>query len=292
MWQAPAKLNLGLRIVGRRPDGYHLLESLFWPITFQDELRIEPSSQSSVSCAWTEDAPFKNVSLHQDKENLVGTLLLGGFGWKPSRGFSVDIKKKIPIGSGLGGVSSNVGTLLRYLCETNEITKTQSEVLARQAGADVPFFLNPTPSSVTGIGEFRNPLSFVPGTKERLYFLLILFPFATSTPLLFKSFREKNISFSPSTPIDIERTWDFKSLCSFLEFTKNDLESLAASETPELSRALESLRLTRPLYSGLSGTGSTCFSIYPSKEKRAEAAKELQKLCRDLPCRSVLAETY
>ncbi|NBX77255.1 MAG: hypothetical protein EBQ92_11920 [Proteobacteria bacterium] len=292
MWSAPAKLNLGLRIVGRRSDGYHLLESLFWPISFQDELLIQPSSLSSLSCAWSEDAVFRNVSLHQGEENLVGTLLLGGFGWKPSRGLSVEIKKRIPIGSGLGGVSSNVGSLLRYLCDQNEITQTQAEHLAKQAGADVSFFLNPTPSWVTGVGEVRNPLLLHPGTKDSFYFLLLLFPFATPTPLLFKLFRESNLPFSPSTPMDIKQTWDFISLHRFLECTKNDLEPLAASQSSEISRALESLRITGPLYSGLSGTGSTCFAVYPSKEKRAEAAKELQNLCRDLPCRSVLAETY
>jgi len=292
MLLAPAKLNLGLRIVGRRQDGYHLLESLFWPINFADELTIEPSSQSSVSCIWAEDAPFKNISLNQNQENLAGKLLLGGFHWNPSRSFSVEIKKRIPIGGGLGGVSSNVGTLLRYLYETNEITKEQSELLARQCGADVSFFLNPTPSWVTGIGETRQPLSFLPGTREKLFFLLVLFPFGSSTPFLFEKFRENNNPFSPPTQIDIQSPWTFASLSRYLESTKNDLESLAASFSPEITRVLESLRLTNSLYSGLSGTGSTCFAVYPSQEKREEAAKVLQKFCRDLPCRSVFAESY
>ncbi|MFM8270619.1 MAG: 4-(cytidine 5'-diphospho)-2-C-methyl-D-erythritol kinase [Pseudomonadota bacterium] len=292
MQTAPAKLNLGLRIVGRRPDGYHFLESLFWPISFSDEITIKKSEKPCVSCAWSPEAPFKSVSLLQNEKNLVGRLVLGGLGWKPKDGLSVHIEKKIPIGSGLGGFSSNVGTVLRYLFEQKEITREEAEEMAVRLGADVPFFLNPAASWVTGIGEIRKPVPISAELKNQLFFLLVLFPFASSTPELFKKFREEDLPFSPSTPLDINANWDLDALNQFLKSAKNDLESLVSTESHPIASALELLRLSKPLYSALSGTGSTCFGIYLNKSQRLEASKELQKLCRDLHCRIVFAETY
>lgn len=292
MLLSPAKLNLGLRIVGRRPDGYHLLESLFWPINFADKISLQVSTENRVICQWAKDAAFSDVVLLQNEKNLVGQLLRGTQDWKPKNESTVRIEKRIPIGGGLGGVSSNVGTVLRHLQDQEEITKDQAERLALQFGADVPFFLNPRPSWVTGVGEVRSPLSLAPELKNSLFFLLVLFPFGTSTPELFQAFRERTFSFSPSIRMDTNRTWDFDALSQFLKSSKNDLETLVANQTPSISSALELLRLSQPLYSGLSGTGSTCFGIYSSTERRAEAAKEFEGFYRRVSCRIIFAETY
>lgn len=292
MWFSPAKLNLGLRIVGRRPDGYHLLESLFWPINFGDDLTLNSLEPTSVFCDWAEDAPFRNTPLFQNDKNLVGKLLLGDLGSKLIKPLTVRVQKRIPIGGGLGGISSNVGTVLRYLVQNKELDEKESEKLAQRLGADVSFFLDPVPSWVTGIGETRQKLKLQPGVKEGLFFLLVLFPFATSTPELFQKYRDSKLDFSASISLDLSRSWDFTDLSGYLETTKNDLEPLVSSHSPLVSKVLETLTLTKPLYSGLSGTGSTCFAVYRKIEERANATKEFRRLCRDLPCRSVLAETY
>ena len=112
MLKSPAKVNLGLQIVGRRSDGYHLLESLFWPLNFCDDIEIEPAPSNSVELLWTSDAPVPFPSLLQNEGNLVGKLMLGHFGWKPKNPWRIVIRKRIPLGGGLGGLSSNVGTVL------------------------------------------------------------------------------------------------------------------------------------------------------------------------------------
>ncbi|NBT59645.1 hypothetical protein EBT16_12760, partial [bacterium] len=195
-------------------------------------------------------------------------------------------------GSGLGGVSSNAGTVLKYLTETKQLTLHESEMFAKQLGADVPFFLNPVPSWVTGIGEIRTPICFRPEIKSQLCFLLVLFPFPTSTPSLFQKYRDLSLPFSPPLKLDLTETWNFGSMVQFLKSTQNDLESLVASHSDPIHKALKSLRSSSPLYAGLSGTGSTCFAVFSSEKERADAAKELQAFCRDLNCRCVFAETY
>jgi len=288
---SPAKLNLGLRIVGRRPDGFHLLQSLFWPINFYDEIHIESAASSSVTLEWADDAPISQKTLLQNHENLIGKVVLGTFGWRPKTTRKISVKKRIPIGGGLGGISSNVGTVLKYFIESGEISRAEAEALALKAGADVPFFLNPEVSWVTGIGETSVPVKVSQTVSHRACFLLICFPEGTSTPLLFEAFRKSQWGFSHSWafPVGSEVSWDFfKDYC---RSTANDLQTLAAQHYPLVGTALHLLKTTDCIYSGLSGSGSTCFAIYENAEKREKGAKVIDGFCRDHQCRSVLSES-
>jgi len=291
MLKSPAKINLGLRVVGRRADGYHLLESLFWPINFQDDIYLEKSALPCVNYQWAEDAPMKGVTLFQEKETLAGKVVYGK-SLEDAAPTRVLIKKRIPIGSGLGGVSSNVGTLLKHFRSFLKQNDQSIESQALELGADIPFFLDPRPCWVTGIGEYREPLNLAPEIKTQLFFLLLLFPFASSTPNLFARFREGGSSLSSSIPMDTESLWTLDRLTQFLSKMRNDLEPLAEQEYPDIKIALEVLRPLDPLYCGLSGTGSTCFAIFSSAEKRSKAAKEILPTCRQLSCKTVFAETF
>ena len=106
---SPAKLNLGLRIIGRRPDGYHHLESLFWPIDLADDLIVNEEEGEQSTIIWAEDAPMPVGNLPGPEQNLARRALssTGGRG-------GVSIRKRIPLGAGLGGGSSNAATVLRY----------------------------------------------------------------------------------------------------------------------------------------------------------------------------------
>ena len=292
MIQSPAKLNLGLRIVGRREDGYHFLESLFWPINFCDSLTFFPSSQPKVECFWAKDAPFGEIQLFQNRENLVGKI----FSLLPRQtnqaDWNIHISKRIPLGGGLGGCSSNCGTALSFLVANQLMQKEEAENLAVQLGADVPFFLRPQPTWVTGIGENRCELTVEPQLKERLFFLVALFPFASSTPDVFERFRHSKAPFSPSTRFDTARPLTFDSLSSYLKSAKNDLEAVVKPLSEPIAKTLDILGLTDCLYSGLSGTGSTCFAVYSSLEKRLKASKEIEQNCRRYSCKTLFAETF
>lgn len=292
MLKSPAKLNLGLKIVGRRDDGYHLLESLFWPINLCDEIQVEPSASSSVFLQWTKDAPASHVSLLQNSENPIGKLVLGHWGWKPKVPRKILIQKRIPIGGGLGGISSNLGTLLNFFMECGEISKEETHELALKLGADVPFFLDPHPSWITGVGEKISKIAIPPNFKDHLFFLLVCFPMGTSTPLLFESFRKKDLDLSRRGDFPMDRNLSWGAFTSFCKTSRNDLEKEAAEHYPLIGTALDLLRKTQCIYGGLSGTGSTCFGVYDSAEQREKAAKVLSAFCRDHQCRSVFSGSF
>lgn len=151
--RSPAKINVGLKIVGRRADGYHLIESLFWPLDFADEILFSESAAPAVDMKWTQDVSCDHTptpSLPESKDNLAMEA------WQranPSTSKRISIQKRIPMGAGLGGGSSNAGTVLRYLVGNSLLSCEAAQRIAPQLGADVPFFLNPKPALVTGIGE-------------------------------------------------------------------------------------------------------------------------------------------
>ena len=155
----PAKINLGLQVHHRRPeDGYHYITSIFLPISFADELRIEPSSADSLESV-IELPPdsardYRSVSESGDlSRNILWKLLEKTRELRDGEGLRLLLTKRIPTGGGLGGGSSNAGALLRYIQERYDIPSARIEELAIEAGADVPFFLRQRPCLVSGIGD-------------------------------------------------------------------------------------------------------------------------------------------
>lgn len=296
---SPAKLNLGLRLVERRPDGYHLLESLFWPIDFGDEIELSAHPAQRVNpypfvhYEWAESAPFKNTQLFQNEETLVGQLLKG---LKSHRGFHaapINIRKVIPIGAGLGGISSNVGTILKSLVMNQALSIQEAHQVAVDLGADIPFFLNPVPSWVSGVGDIINPVSLQKCASQTYFFIIFLFPFPISTPSIFQEFRSTFGKLPlQATHHGFGMAKSFDELCTFIRSSKNDLEFIATRRNPEMSELLSLLRKTDALYSGLSGTGPTCFAVFDDIEKRNKTAQDLLKKIRNLSCKSVFARTF
>lgn len=155
---APAKVNLSLRVIGRRPDGYHLIDSLFAPIGLYDELNIEltrpmgPGGSGAPLIAVTADG----VDTPSGPTNLAyraAALLLGRVG-QPV-GLSIDIRKRIPVGSGLGGGSSDAAATLLAVNRLlgSPYGPAQLAALGAQIGADIAFFVHGRPARVGGIGD-------------------------------------------------------------------------------------------------------------------------------------------
>jgi len=148
---APAKINLFLRVTGRRLDGYHELDSVFVPVSIYDRLDIElrPARCSSVQLWCDSDA------VPADERNLAvraANAFLAEFGIQAE--VLINLHKEIPVGAGLGGGSSDAGAVLRMMAALCGVDQSASLLtVAMRLGADVPFFLNPTPSRVRGIGE-------------------------------------------------------------------------------------------------------------------------------------------
>jgi 4-diphosphocytidyl-2-C-methyl-D-erythritol kinase len=288
--RAPAKLNLHLRIVGRRGDGYHLLESLFWPINFCDEIFLKKSDEDNLTTEWHEEAPLKISPLPASRENLVWKALDFLSDERRDR-FQILLKKKIPIGSGLGGGSSDAGTLLGFLRTKYPFFDFTNIEIANRLGADVPFFLNPKPAWVTGIGEECESLNIDDTLQSKLHFFLLLIPQPIDTKFIFYAFRKENPTIS-RTAQEKPLTLGDGFLRRFLASSGNDLEPIVCRQYGLVREALRQLRSTSNLYAGLSGSGSTCFGVFENEAQREKAAKALQEFCRVNNCRGVRAEGF
>ena len=284
---APAKLNLSLRVLGRRPDGYHLLQSLFWPIGLADTLEINARERFELRCEWAADAPYPQSQLPAVEENLVARAHRACA--KIQR--EIVLRKRIPIGSGMGGGSSDAGTYLRFLIENHEISELDARRIAIELGADVPFFLDPRPSWVTGIGEEIRPL-FLTAAAASIGFLLVFPSSGTSTGRVFQNYRLSGKPFTAPSPFDAAAPLDIRDLIETLRQSGNDLEEVVSQELPQIADILGNLRRLPCWYAGLSGTGSTCFAVFPTLSEASESAKGLSSFFRMYNCRSVTVATH
>lgn len=283
---SPAKLNLGLWIVGRRKDGFHRLESLFWPLDLGDDVEVEAHAREpGVHLEWAGDAAVR-AELPPESENIVSKLR-AAFPGVLADDTAVRIRKRIPLGGGLGGGSSNAGTLLAHFAKEEEDLESRAAAL----GADVPFFLDPRPAWVTGIGENRRALRFSREALQGIHFLLVFLPRPTPTPLVFRALRESKFSFSSSAnPFPAPRV-ERSAFFNFLGWAKNDLEPFAARHYPLIREVVSRLRKTPCIFAGMSGSGSTCFAVFGDAAAREKTAKELMPFFREIGCTSLSAGT-
>lgn len=283
---APAKINLGLSIVGRDPEGYHHLESLFWPLDLCDSIFLDWNSEHpSHSMAWAQNSVANQQPLPQESDNLITRLAR----FTP-KSFSTMTEKRIPIGSGLGGGSADVGTLLRYLESAGELPREKTKEIASHLGSDIPFFLDPRPSWVQGRGEQITPLTLSPGWAESLCFFLVFPSFGISTGEIFSAYREASPPLSPRKNFDPTTPLSRAGFVSYLLQAKNDLEGIATHKFPVLQEVLDTLRNTPCLHAAMSGSGSTCFAIYDTVQ--TQLLKELSGIFRRNDCRSLIAKLY
>lgn len=261
---APAKINAYLRIVGRRADGYHLLDSFMVPVSLYDEIGIEVApgrSEIVVTC----DDP----ALPCDETNLAyraAALLCAETGVHAR--IAITLRKQIPVGAGLGGGSSDAAAVLRGLNIALSLNLSEAHLcsLAARLGADVPFFISCRPCRVSGIGEI---LRMVPPPPP-LPIVLVVPPFSISTPWAYRCFDElPPLPQLPLPPLP-DGQWPTSA------WLINDLERAVFPAYPVLGRLKERLHECGALGALMSGSGSAVFGFFPT---RAQAEKALTALC-------------
>jgi 4-diphosphocytidyl-2-C-methyl-D-erythritol kinase len=269
---APAKVNLGLRILGRREDGYHLLESLFVPIDLADRVQIERRDTPSVDFQIESDVP----GVPEDAAGIEAGLRLA-------------LEKRIPASAGLGGGSSDAAAVLRGLARIypDAISPQGLRELALGLGADVPFFLDPKPALVTGVGEEIEPISGVPA-----FSLLLAHPGAPlATPDVYRAYDASRASLTPvragSTMrrVSALREGGDHALAELLE---NDLEPAAVRLCPRISELREVIQGDRALAVGMTGSGPTVFGVFRDTIAASQARDRLNLAP---PVRTWLANT-
>jgi 4-diphosphocytidyl-2-C-methyl-D-erythritol kinase len=264
---APAKINLFLRVTGRRGDGYHELDSLFVPVTLADRvglaLRRSPATSVLLRCDWP--------GLGPDEDNLVvraARVFMREFAIAGE--VMIDLRKTIPAGAGLGGGSSDAGAVLRLMAQLCGVGDRQRLVaIAVKLGADVPFFLAPVPARVRGIGERIEPIAaFAP-----LALVIAVPPITVPTAAIFKLLSPAD--WSGSAPDD-----DVAALAAGRVspgLLVNDLARVAISQWPviaELKTALEECGATG---AAMSGSGGAVFGVFATPDAAAVAADEVRR---------------
>ena len=269
--KAFAKINIGLLITGKRPDGYHTLETVFAPINWYDGLTFTAADEISMTCS--------NLDLPSDGSNLclkAAKALREYAGIKT--GISIDLTKSIPFGAGLGGGSSDAATTLRVLNTLWDIHVPSADLhdIALKLGADVPYFLEmPGVAFASGIGEQLQSLDC-----SLPFHIVTVFPKEhISTLWAYKNFYPR---FERKVP-DLREM--VKELCAnrdlaVLPFFENDFEPVVFDHYPSVHKVKEVLFEEGALFASLSGSGSAVFGLF---DTRQEAEKAIQRFSRHYP---------
>jgi 4-diphosphocytidyl-2-C-methyl-D-erythritol kinase len=264
--KARAKINLTLRVLGRRADGYHELESLVAFADLADTLTLRPGEATALDVSGPFAAVSGNVS---DNLVLKATAALGQRvgGLKAGR---FQLEKNIPVAAGIGGGSADAAAALRLLAHTNGIALDDARLMdaARAVGADVPVCLASKSCVMRGIGEQLSP----PLDLPRLPAVLVNPGVALSTRDVFAKFAGPQggvpITEVPRTP---------EAMLAFLAQHGNDLAQAAIACAPVVEAVLAQLRDARgSLLARMSGSGATCFALFASAGEAAAAARLLQ----------------
>ncbi|TPL98891.1 4-(cytidine 5'-diphospho)-2-C-methyl-D-erythritol kinase [Mesorhizobium sp. B2-3-11] len=267
-WAAPAKINLALHVTGRRPDGYHLIESLAVFTRFGDRIEIAPAEGDdfAVSGRYAPDVP-------PDGDNLVlkaRDALRQATGFRSTPPVIIRLEKNLPVASGVGGGSSDAAAVLRGLVDSWGLDIDSAELarIGLSLGADVPMCLAAKPLVARGIGE---ELSMVPDFSA-LGLVLVNPGTPVSTTEIFAALSQRDNGPLPPLPRSIE----FHSLRNWLEITRNDLEPAALAMRPAIGRALSWLDKAGSGFSRMSGSGATCFGLFETGNVAKRAAAEIR----------------
>ncbi len=260
---APAKINLCLHVLGKRPDGYHELLMLMQRVSLFDrvEIALAPARETLVHCA--------GVALASGEENIAARaarLLLKKAGLM--RQVSITIDKQIPVAAGLGGGSSDAGAVLLGLNRMLGLGATNEELrnLGRELGADVPFFVFERQAWAAGIGEILEPVPALP----RVSYLLVNPGVAVSTAWVYG-----NLGLTP--PGDMAKLRQFpKTPEELVRLLHNDLEKVTVGRFPELVAIKTRLLDLGAAGALMSGSGPTLFGVFVDHGAAQRARQELQ----------------
>jgi len=247
-----AKVNIGLKILKARDDGYHNIVTVFQEINLFDIISI---SKKSKGCDFNSNATW----LINDKTNLCVIAYEAMKNKFDIDGVVIDLTKNIPKGSGLGGGSSNAACIMKGIRElySLNISDKELEEIASQIGADVPFFIRGSIQLGEGIGDRLTPLKINISGK----YLIIIPDMEIDTSWAYSKF--KNDLDSSTLPINFASLSNEKTISlDKLKFFENDFESIVVPAYPEIGKIKEALHALGAGFASLSGSGSTVFGIF------------------------------
>ena len=247
-----SKINLGLKVLNKRSDGFHNINSIFIQTDFSDRLFFEKSNFFHLSCDNSEVPTDTTNTITKAYQTLNQQ-------FKFKNHYKIHLNKNIPIGSGLGGGSSNAACTLLSLTNLLNLNISSKNLykIALDIGSDVPFFLNGGIKFVEGRGDIIKSLKNS-NMLQNFYILLVCPKFSISTKWAYENLKLKKALKSNNkehkfSPLDDRVNW---------KLFENDFELIVKEAYPEIMNIKDIMINNGALYSSLSGTGSTVFGIY------------------------------
>jgi 4-diphosphocytidyl-2-C-methyl-D-erythritol kinase len=244
-----AKINLGLRIVSKRSDGYHNIETVFYPVNLCDALEIVPAQENKTTfiqtgIKWDDD--FRN--------NLVMKAYYLLKAYHPIPEIVIYLRKHIPVGAGLGGGSSDAAFMLKLLNEYAglQLSISQLEEYAGRIGSDCPFFIRNQPVFAEGTGTIFSPVT----VSLQGYYLVLV------KPDIYVSTQKAYACVKPHSCEEPVKEIVYSPVSEWKNRLINDFEAGIFSRYPEIGKIKQQLYDSGALYASMSGSGSTVFGIF------------------------------
>ncbi len=254
-----AKINLGLNIVEKRPDGYHNIETIFYPIALADALEIVFPVGNAEPYVWQSTGRIVDCP---PEKNLCIRALNSLREAARQRGINVPcvglhLHKIVPMGAGLGGGSADAAFVMRYVNELLHLGFTNAELstLSATIGADCPFFIQNTPQFATGIGDVLTPVSVSLTGK---WLLLIKPSVSVPTKIAYSKVHPRKPQLSV-----VEIT--SRPIAEWRNLLVNDFEESVFSEYPEIAKLKDYIYAQGAIYAAMSGSGSAVFGIFDNE---------------------------
>ena len=256
-----AKINLFLNVVDKLDTGFHELNSVLSRIDLYDEIRIKDDSSFSISY----NGPYGDQVGSDDNVTKLFNYLIDK-NYLKQKSFAIHVVKNIPVGSGLGGGSSNVAEIIKYLIRSDLLDNLISTEIARDLGSDIEFFIGEGSALISGKGNVDRRLKI----NSDKHFLIVFPNIQNSTKEIFN--KHSNLSgekFSYNNDINLD---------GILKGTSNELEKTALVANQEMTKVREYLdNDINCKYERMTGSGSAYFAVYEDKQKAEEAIQRISE---------------
>lgn len=258
-----AKINIGLRVTGKRSDGFHDIETLFYPVNLCDALEfVVPGGKVT-----DDELTVTGIDIRtQNEKNLVIRAVRKMREKFPVPFLKIHLHKAIPTGAGLGGGSSDAACILKSINRYFNISLSEEDLraYALELGSDCPYFIDPSPSIATGRGEKLTAVgSFLEG-----YNLVLI------NPGIHISTRDAYLNSTPAVPKKSLKQLIMNDPSEWKKYIKNDFEDFAFKLYPQIREIKKSLYLSGAVYASMSGSGSSVYGIFDRKPVVEDNLKE------------------
>jgi 4-diphosphocytidyl-2-C-methyl-D-erythritol kinase len=262
--KAPAKLNIRLKVTGRRRDGYHELVSIMVPINLFDQLELSDTGGGGITLN------CEGVEVPPDETNLVHKAARSFFSkTKCHEGIAIKLFKNIPVAAGMGGGSSDAAAILLALNEmwSKPLSPSELHTTAVELGADVPFFLIGRPALARGIGEILEPIVNWP----KCWYVIVRPPLEVSTSWVYGNLK----LILTTTEYDYIKQTLSGATVSIPQILENDLERVTSASFPIIETIKKSLIRAGAQGALMTGSGPSVFGVFPTKDLAFSAKQNL-----------------